>query len=160
MKQRKIFRIFLNSLNAINANGGANCSNLWFQVRLPGIMDDPFKKYQWAVEQFFVVANVNTSVTSSWVINMNSLPQFDSYSTLTKSVNFGNVITRNVTNITKNILFSSIGSPFNNTSVLEGGQINVLITDVLGNEHLDWNNNCNYVMMVCIWEVPTIKLLH
>ena len=109
---------------------------------------------------FFVVANVNTTVTSSWVINMNSLPQFDSYSTMNKSVNFGNVICRNVTNIAKNILFSSKGSPFNNTSVLKGGQINVLITEVLGYEHTDWNNNCNYVTMICIWEVPTIKLLH
>ena len=106
------------------------------------------------------MANNNTQVTTSWVINMNSFPQFDSYSTMTKSVSVCNLIGRSTTNITKNILFSSIGSPFNNTSVLEGGQINVLITDVLGNEHLDWNNNCNYVMMVCIWEVPTIKLLH
>ena len=153
MGQRKFFRIFLHSLNAINANGGANCSNLWFQVRLPGIMADPFKKYQWAVEQFFVMANLNNAVTTSWVININSFPQF--HSTMTKSVNFWNVITRNITNIAKNILFSSIGSPFNNTSVLECGQINVLITDVMGNEHIDWNNNCNYVMMVCIWEVPT-----
>ena len=155
MKQRKIFRIFLNSINSINGKGGANCSNIWFEVRLPGIMDDPFKKYQWAVEQFFVVANVNTTVTTSWLINMNSFPQFDSYSTMTKSVSVCNLIGRSTTNITKNILFNSIGSPFNNTSVLECGQINVLITDVIGNEHTDWNNNCNYVMMICIWEVPT-----
>ena len=160
MGQRKFFRIFLHSLNAINANGGANCSNLWFQVRLPGIMADPFKKYQWAVEQFFVMANLNNSVTTSWVINMNSFPQFDSYSTMTKSVNTSTVMTRGTINASKNILFNSIGAPFNNTSVLENGQINVLITDVLGNEKWEWNNNCNYCMMICIWEVPTIKLLH
>ena len=160
MGQRKIFRIFLHSLNAINANGGANCSNLWFQVRLPGIMADPFKKYQWAVEQFFVMANLNNSVTTSWVININSFPQFDSYSTMTKSSHCCNMIGRNTQVVAKNILFNSIGSPFNNTSVLENGQINVLITDVLGNEKWEWNNNCNYCMMICIWEVPTIKLLH
>ena len=79
---------------------------------------------------------------------------------MTKSVNFGNVICRNTQNVAENILFNSIGSPFNNTSVLENGQINVLITDVLGNEKWEWNNNCSYCMMICIWEVPTIKLLH
>ena len=155
MGQRKIFRIFLHSLNAINANGGANCSNLWFQVRLPGIMADPFKKYQWAVEQFFVMANLNNSVTTSWVINMNSFPQFDSYSTMTKSVNNCNLMTRGATNTSKNILFNSIGAPFNNTSVLENGRINISITDVSGNDKWEWNNNCNYCMMICIWEVPT-----
>ena len=50
-KPKKYYRIILNS-------GFANTSNSWYQVKLPGLMDDPFKKWQWHIDQWFVYVPV------------------------------------------------------------------------------------------------------
>ena len=42
-KQKTFFRVVLSSSSALNFNNFANVSNSWYQVTLPGIMDDPFK---------------------------------------------------------------------------------------------------------------------
>ena len=166
-KQRKFYRLLINSLNALNAYNAKtpmpNCSNLWFQFALPGIMDDPFKKFQWTIEQFYMLAvNSSTSVTNNWVVSIDSLPQFDSYSTMTQYVQCCNVMCRGGSMLVKNILFNSLGCPFNNNCLLESGRMNVCDgrMDVLGNEHTDWNSNANYVMMICTWEIPSLNLLH
>ena len=53
-KPRKFYRVAVYSNNALNFNNGANVSNSWYQVILPGIMDDPFKKWQWSIDQWYV----------------------------------------------------------------------------------------------------------
>ena len=101
---------------------GINCYNLWFNVCLPGIMDDPNKRFQWAVEQMIVYAVVNTGVTTSWCINIMNFPQYDSYSSSFQSVSFNHMLQRNVQLVTKDTVFNGIGCPFNNTCALESGQ--------------------------------------
>ena len=39
-KQRKFYRVVLNSNFALNFNNWANTSNSWHQINIPGIMDD------------------------------------------------------------------------------------------------------------------------
>ena len=159
-KQRNFFRVVLSSSSALNFNNFANVSNSWYQVRLPGIMDDPFKKWQWMIDLWYLTAGTG-AITSGYSINIPTFPQFDSYSSLTQSVNNCDVLIRSGNYFNKLLTFSGLGNKFNNTSTLENGMINVQINDMLGNNLTSWNNNgTQYFIMIVIFEAPTIKLLH
>ena len=159
-KPRKFYRVAVYSNNALNFNNGANVSNSWYQVKLPGIMDDPFKKWQWSIDQWYVNFGAG-ALSTGYSINIATFPQFDSYSTQTKSANLCDVIVRSGNFSSKNIRFSALGCKFNNTCTLENGMFNVQINDMVGNNLFSWNNNgTSYYIMFVIYEAPLIKLLY
>ena len=159
-KQRKFYRVVLNSNFSLNFNNWANTSNSWYQIKLPGIMDDPFRKWQWMIDQWYLWPGTG-SVTSGYSINIPQFQQFDSYSTQTNSLNNCDVIVRNAGFNSKILSFSGLGCKFNNTCILENSMINVQMNDMLGNNLTSWNNNGTwYYLMIVIYEAPIIKLLH
>ena len=58
-------------------------------------MDDPFKKWQWYIDQWFVMIGIGGS-TTGYSINIPTFPQFDSYSTQTQSVKNCDLVIRNI----------------------------------------------------------------
>ena len=144
----------------MNSKNGTNVCNLWYQIQLPGIISHN-KRLQWCTDWAFV--SVMGGDVSGWKIDIPTLSQYDSYSTLTKSVNYTDVLYRNQY-WTKDITFNQIGCQFNNICALDNGMINVIIYDLLGNDLTSWNYvNTSYVISILIWEVPDEihrKLLH
>ena len=123
-------------------------------------MDDPFRKWQWRIDQWTLLAGTG-SITTGYSLNVPSFPQFDSYSTLTQSVNNCDVIMRSGTYVNKLLKFGALGCKFNNTCTLENGMINIQINDILGNNFTNWNKKgTNYYLMIVIFEAPIIKLSH
>ena len=123
-------------------------------------MDDPFRKWQWTIDQWIVNQGIG-AITSGYSLNITTFPQFDSYSSQTKSANNCYFLMRNVTYYNKVQNFSGLGAKFSNTCNLENGMIYIQINDLLGNKLTSWKNNgTSYFIMFVIYEAPLIKLLH
>jgi hypothetical protein len=105
---------------------------------------DTTKQYQFAVEYFVTATNIDPTL-----INIPSLTQVNSYSTLTKSHNY-NVAMVDSYSYSQTIHHNSVGRLLTNIDFLTSSMMNIQFTDMSGTV---LTNMATWALSLVIWEV-------
>ena len=145
------YRIFINSMNAIS---GDNKDGL-YKINLPIENSDKYRKWQYGIEYFCYDTNSPLAgVPNTWVIDIPTFTQNDSYSTMTNNNSYSVLPVRGGVFFQDTLNFSKLGLPINNINLFVNGMINIRILNSNGVLATDVGAYCVWSMIIIIWEVP------
>ena len=141
-RSKPFYRI---ALYSTNKKSGDN-NNSTYHIDCPHIRAlDTSKSYQFAIEAF---SCINSTLTSL-LIDIPTLTQANSYSTLSQSTN-QNVLMTWGDNFVRPVLFNTIGIPLTNIDFMKSSSLQVIFRDVTG---VQLTNMTDWCLSFVIWEV-------
>jgi hypothetical protein len=151
-RAHKIYRIVINAYDRIFRLDPAN--NNWYNINVGEIpLQSSDTKWQWAVESFLIPLIAGfPSVATSYYVDIPSLPQPNSYSTITNCENTV-ALTHKHAEHSRFLNFDSVGCPLRDLTWMRSGRINIRITNALG----QLTDTQAFIMVLVVWEIPRAK---
>jgi hypothetical protein len=146
----KSFKILINSGNAISGNQ----KDGMYKVNLPLDDTDKHKIWQYGVETFCIETNDPLILPSTLLLDIPSITQRDSYSTLSGNPNTVMMTMKSGVFYNNIFDFSQLGMPLNSIQQFVNGQINIRLLNNDGVVSADIGANCVWSLLLTIWEMP------